>query len=185
MIRRILPRRNAVTRPRLVMSGAPGLRAARRAGAVMAVGLGVGAVALFAAALFAPVATGAASAPLAKAVTYIPASDVKAGFTKGAVLVDAGSYMVHASRRDAAGQAEVHDKDTDIIYVLEGTATLVTGGKVTDGRTTAPDEVRGPSISGGETRRLVAGDVVVVPNGTPHWFQEVQPPLLYYVVKVR
>jgi len=130
-----------------------------------------------------PAATG--TARVASGVTYLPAAEVKAGFAKGAVLVEAGRYMVHASRRDAAGQAEVHDKDTDIIYVLEGSATLVTGGSVVDGRTTAPDEVRGSAIKEGEARRLAAGDVVVVPNGTPHWFQEVQPPLLYYVVKVR
>ena len=121
----------------------------------------------------------------APGVTYLPAREVRSAFERGAVLVDAGSYMVHASRRDAAGQAEVHDRDTDIIYVLEGAATLVTGGLVVDGKPTAPGEVRGSAIERGERRRLAPGDVVVVPNGTPHWFQEVQPPLLYYVVKVR
>jgi glc operon protein GlcG len=79
----------------------------------------------------------------------------------------------------------VHTKDTDIVYVLRGSATFVTGGTVVDGRTTAPEEIRGTSIQGGQTLRLVPGDVVVVPNGTPHWFQEVRGPLLYYVVKVR
>lgn len=121
----------------------------------------------------------------AAAVTHIPAASVSAGFDKGAVLIDAGSYMVHASRRDAPGMAEVHDKDTDIIYILEGGALFVTGGRVVDAQVTAVDERRGPSIAGGETRRLAKGDVVVVPNGTPHWFREVQAPLLYYVVKVR
>jgi glc operon protein GlcG len=126
--------------------------------------------------------TAAATGP---GVTYLPAAQVTAGFSHGAVLVDGGRYMVHASRRDGAGQAEVHALDTDIIYVLEGTATLVTGGTVVGGKGTTPDEVRGSSIAGGETRSLAKGDVVVVPNGTPHWFREVQPPFLYYVVKVR
>jgi quercetin dioxygenase-like cupin family protein len=92
---------------------------------------------------------------------------------------------VHASRRDGAGKAEVHTRDTDIIYVLDGSATFVTGGTVVDGQTTAPDEIRGASIASGETRKLAKGDVVIVPNGTPHWFQEVKGPLSYYVVKVR
>jgi glc operon protein GlcG len=52
------------------------------------------------------------------------------------------------------------------------------------GRTTAADEIRGESIDGGSTRTLQTGDVVIVPNGTPHWFKEVGGPLLYYVVKV-
>ena len=54
-----------------------------------------------------------------------------------------------------------------------------------DGKTTAPDEIRGAAIAGGDTRRLAKGDVVIVPNGTPHWFKEVDGPVLYYVVKVR
>jgi mannose-6-phosphate isomerase-like protein (cupin superfamily) len=118
-------------------------------------------------------------------VRYVPAADVRAAFDHGAVLLDAGSYMVHASRRDAAGMAEVHLKDTDIVHVLHGAATIVTGGAVVGGRTTAPDEMRGVSIEGGSERRLAEGDVLVVPRGVPHWFREVDAPFLYYVVKVR
>jgi glc operon protein GlcG len=118
-------------------------------------------------------------------ITYIPAADVKAAFAKGAVLVKSENYMVHASRRDAAGKAEVHVKDADIIYVLEGSTTLVTGGTVVDGRTIEPDEIRGAGIEGGVSRTITKGDVVIVPKGTPHWFKEIQGPVLYYVVKVR
>ena len=121
-------------------------------------------------------------------VTYFDKERVAAAFAKGAVLFDGDggrNYMVHASRREAAGQAEVHDKDTDIIYVLDGTATFVTGGSVVDGRVTAADELRGASISGGDTRKLAKGDVLIVPAGTPHWFKEVKAPFTYYVVKVR
>ncbi|TMB41309.1 MAG: cupin domain-containing protein [Deltaproteobacteria bacterium] len=129
----------------------------------------------------------AASPSLGADVTYFPADKVSAAFAKGTVLFDGEgrNYMVHASRRDAAGQAEVHVRDADIIYVLEGSTTFVTGGTVVDGKTTAPDEIRGTRIDGGESRRLGKGDVIIVPNGTPHWFKEVQGPVLYYVVKVR
>jgi glc operon protein GlcG len=120
-------------------------------------------------------------------VEYFPNERVRDAFAKGAVLFDGDgtNYMVHASRRDAAGQAEVHLRDTDIIYVLDGATTFVTGGTVVDGKTTAPDEIRGAAIEGGDTRRLAKGDVMVVPNGTPHWFKDVDGPVLYYVVKVR
>ncbi len=123
----------------------------------------------------------------ASPVTYFDKDQVAGAFAKGAVLLDGAgrNYMVHASRREGPGQAEVHAKDTDIIYVLEGSATFVTGGAVVDGKTTAADEVRGASISNGTTRTLVKGDVIVVPAGTPHWFQQVKGPLTYYVVKVR
>jgi len=118
-------------------------------------------------------------------VTYLPSAEVTAGFAKGAVLFEGSRYMVHASRREKAGQAEVHLQDADIIYVLEGTATIVTGGEVVDGHETAPGEIRGASIRGGSNRRLSPGDVLIVPEKTPHWFSEVDAPFLYYVVKAR
>jgi mannose-6-phosphate isomerase-like protein (cupin superfamily) len=69
--------------------------------------------------------------------------------------------------------------------VLGGCATFVTGGTVLEGRRTGAGELRGSGIRDGETRKLSKGDVIVVPRGTPHWFQEVQAPFTYYVVKVR
>jgi len=122
------------------------------------------------------------------AVTYFDSKTVAAAFVKGSVLLDGSqgrNYMVHASHRDQAGMAEVHTLDADIIYVLKGTATFVTGGTVVDGRNIEPTELRGASIEGGETRQLAKGDVIIVPKGTPHWFKEVQGSFDYYVVKVR
>lgn len=126
--------------------------------------------------------TNGSSTPAA-AVTYFDSKDVKAAFAKGMPLLEVDGYKIHASHRDQAGMAEVHTLDTDIIYVLEGTATFITGGDVIDGKTTAPNEIRGASIRGGETRHLKPGDVIVVPNGVPHWFKEVSRPFNYYVVK--
>ena len=117
------------------------------------------------------------------AVTFIPASKVSAAFQKGMPLLETSGYKIHASRREEPGMAEVHVRDTDIIYVLDGTAMLVTGGDVVEGKTIATDEIRGASIRGGEPQRLQKGDVFVVPNGVPHWFKEIQGPFLYYVVK--
>lgn len=126
----------------------------------------------------------ASAAPPSAEVTEIDAADVKAAFEKGRPLVENDAYKLHASRREAAGQAEVHVRDTDVIYVLEGTATLVTGGRVVDAKTVAPDELRGAAIEDGTDRTIAAGDVVVIPNGVPHWFRDVPAPILYYVVKV-
>lgn len=120
---------------------------------------------------------------MTSAVTFMDSKTVAAAFVKGQPLVENNQYKVHASHRDAAGKAEVHEHETDIIYVLEGTATFVTGGKVIGGEMTAPGEIRGAGIEGGETRKLVKGDLVIVPQGTPHWFKEVKAPFNYYVVK--
>ncbi len=122
------------------------------------------------------------------AVTFFDAQTVNTAFDKGAVLIgdDKGeNYQVHASRREKSGLVEVHELDTDIIYVLEGTAMIVTGGKSLESKQTAPNEFRGTSVDGGETRQLKKGDVLIIPKGTPHWFKEVGGTFLYYVVKVR
>jgi mannose-6-phosphate isomerase-like protein (cupin superfamily) len=126
----------------------------------------------------------AAAGPPARDVTRIDAAAVRAAFAKGMPLLENDAYKVHASRREAPGQAEVHTRDTDVLYVLEGNATLVTGGSVVDGKTVAPDEIRGASIDGGTPRAIAPGDVVVIPNGVPHWFRDVAGPILYSVVTV-
>jgi quercetin dioxygenase-like cupin family protein len=118
-------------------------------------------------------------------VTYVPSERVAAAFLKGMPLVERENYKVHASRREAAGQVEVHTKDTDVIYVLTGAATFVTGGTMEGGKSVGAEEVRGTLIDGGQTRTIRPGDLIIVPNGTPHWFKEVPAPMTYYVVKVR
>jgi quercetin dioxygenase-like cupin family protein len=118
-------------------------------------------------------------------VIALSAEQVSAAFAKGMPLVERENYKVHASRREAAGQVEVHTRDTDVIYVLAGTATFVTGGTVVGGKNTGPEEIRGTSVDGGTSRTIHAGEVLIVPSGVPHWFKEVPAPMTYYVVKVR
>jgi mannose-6-phosphate isomerase-like protein (cupin superfamily) len=118
-------------------------------------------------------------------VTAIRQDEVSAAFAQGKPLIEATDYKIHASRRDGPGVAEIHTRDTDIAYVLKGSATLVTGGRPVGVSSVAPEELRGSALEGGETTELVPGDVVVIPNGVPHWFKEVKAPFIYYVVKVR
>lgn len=139
-------------------------------------------LAAVAAAALAPTATQPGPAA---AVRLIDKERVSAAFRKGEPLVETADYKVHASHRSAAGQSEVHTDETDILYMLSGSATLVTGGTVVDPVTVEAGEIRGSAIRGGERRHLAAGDVVIVPKGTPHWFESVPAPIDYYAVKVR
>jgi glc operon protein GlcG len=129
-----------------------------------------------------------ASATSAAPVTFFGSEKVADAFEKGAVLFDArpfgANFEVHASKRSAPGQAEVHTNETDVIYVLDGEATFVTGGKVVEGQSIGPNEIRGSEIAGGEERRIARGDVIIVPAGRPHWFKQVPATFHYYVVKV-
>ena len=136
-----------------------------------------------AAGISAPLGTTGSSATPPDAVTYLSSKEVSAAFMKGMPLLETLGYKVHASRRDKNGQAEIHTRDTDILYVIEGTATLVTGGEAVKAASIAPEELRGEAIVGGQSRALVKGDVVVIPNGVPHLFKDVSGPFLYFVVK--
>ncbi len=132
--------------------------------------------------------TSAMSSERGPAVSYWEKSQVDEAFSKGVVLFDGSdgrNYMVHASRREIPGLAEIHTKDADVIYVLQGSSTFVTGGEAVDAKHIAPYELRGSSINGGETRKIAKGDVIIVPHGEPHQFLEVTNPFLYFVVKVR
>lgn len=119
-------------------------------------------------------------------VLFFDAKQVSTSFSTGSVLLDGSDrhYMVHTSRRDKPGLAEIHTLDTDIIYVMEGTATFVTGGTAVDAKAIEPNEIRGSRIEGGVTRQLSKGEVIIVPNNTAHWFKEVNSQFLYYTIKV-
>src|SRR5437899_3583371 len=137
-----------------------------------------------------PSKTGSANevsgAPMMKATNdaiFIDASHVAAAFAKGRPLLETAGYKVHASRRIEPGQAEIHTLDTDVVYVVDGSASLVTGGKAIDAKEVAPNEVKGTKIEGGEQHHITKGEVIVIPNGVPHQFTAVTDELHYFVCK--
>jgi len=123
------------------------------------------------------------AAPLSK-VTFLDHEKVAAALAKGGSLVSASDVIVSGSHRVKPGQVEVHDHEMDVLYIIDGSATFVSGGKIVGAKNTRPGQWLGTDITGGQTQALVKGDVVVVPAGTPHWFKEVPGPLSYFVVKV-
>ena len=99
-----------------------------------------------------------------------------------------GSYRNHSflvAHREGSGEAELHETQNDVMVVESGEATLVVGGTVVDARTTAPHEIRGSSIRGGEKVALAAGDVVHIPIKTAHqMLLEGGKQITYFVVKI-
>jgi glc operon protein GlcG len=132
-------------------------------------------------------AVSAVSAAASGPVKQFSADQVADAFAKGAVLFENPevNYQIHTSQRTQTGQAEVHTRDTDLIRVVAGEATFVTGGTVVSPKPIAADEIRGSEIAGGETRQLRVGDVIIVPHGVPHWFKAVNGTFQYYTIKVR
>jgi mannose-6-phosphate isomerase-like protein (cupin superfamily) len=117
-------------------------------------------------------------------VVHVDPEKVAAALAKGGTLVTRPDLLVQGSHREAAGQVEVHDKETDVLYILDGEATFAYGGRMVGGKVTQPGQWLGSDIAGGETHHLGKGDVFVVPAGVPHWFKEVPKSVSYFVVKV-
>jgi mannose-6-phosphate isomerase-like protein (cupin superfamily) len=99
-----------------------------------------------------------------------------------------GSYGIDSflmAHREGSGEAELHETKNDVMVIESGEATLVVGGTVVDPKTTAPHEIRGPSIKGGERKLLAAGDVVHIPVKVPHqMLVESGKQITYFVVKI-
>src|SRR5436305_7785676 len=121
--------------------------------------------------------------PPATAAIFIDSKKIAAAFMKGMPLLETAGYKVHASRRVEPGQAEIHTLDTDVIYVVDGSATLVTGGKAIDKKVIGPNEIRGSRIEGGEEHHITKGDAIIIPNGVAHQFTAVAGELHYFVCK--
>jgi mannose-6-phosphate isomerase-like protein (cupin superfamily) len=86
----------------------------------------------------------------------------------GETLKEYPGHCAMLSFRSRSGMAEVHENIADLFYVLEGRATMVTGGTVAGAKTINPGEIRGDSIEGGARQEMRAGDVLHVPAGLPH-----------------
>jgi mannose-6-phosphate isomerase-like protein (cupin superfamily) len=131
----------------------------------------------------------------ASPVKIYPKSVVEGQFENNKLILEPGhngQFFVETSRRLKDGEAELHEDETDVFYVLKGSSTLIYGGKMTDPLTTMvngnslpPGQIHGKTIIGGTSAKLNAGDFVVIPSGQPHMFADVQPPFWYLVVKVR
>ena len=95
-----------------------------------------------------------------------------------------GNHYTMVAFREKTGSAEVHQTEADIFVVVDGTASLVTGGKLVNAHTEKPGELRAASIEGGKRQSLEKGSVVHIPAGVPHQLIVENGPFTYFVVKV-
>jgi mannose-6-phosphate isomerase-like protein (cupin superfamily) len=85
-------------------------------------------------------------------------------------ILSLAPYRANLEYRTATAPAAVHEKEAEFFYVIEGSGTLVTGGKLTEEKRQNPSNLGGSGIEGGQTRAVAKGDFVVVPENTPHQF---------------
>jgi mannose-6-phosphate isomerase-like protein (cupin superfamily) len=130
-------------------------------------------------------------------VKYWSASELKGYEKKLSAKVDAqkiasepfGKFGTSAtaqiSHREGPGIAEVHELVGDFFVVQSGEATLVTGGQVVSPKTSAPNEIRGASIEGGQKQKLSAGDIIYIPAKVPHQLLVEGKQFTYFVIKAK
>ena len=88
-------------------------------------------------------------------------------------LIQLAPYNVSLEYRASVGNAAVHETEAELFYVVDGSATLVTGGKLTAESRTNAENLTGTGIEGGTSRHVAKGDFVMVPERTPHWFSAI------------
>ena len=141
---------------------------------------------------------------------YIPASELQA-YTQKAIVenltdqqvrdVDIGKAhigigMVHRGKLDkpAPNSVAEHDQVSEVYHIVDGSATLVLGADIAD-RQRRPSTLRtvrefnGPGNNGSDIRNGVAynikaGDVLVIPAGTGHWFTRIDDHIDYLMVRI-
>jgi mannose-6-phosphate isomerase-like protein (cupin superfamily) len=105
-------------------------------------------------------------------------------------VVDVGGYHVGVygvyRPKSIPQEANIHmTKVTEVYYILEGSATLVTGGTIPDAKPMAPNSttLQGARIEGGVSRHIAKGDVIIIPGRTPHWFSQMDSDLHYLITR--
>ena len=88
-------------------------------------------------------------------------------------MIRLDQYNVSLEYRAAVANAAVHETEAELFYVIDGSATLVTGGKLRNETRTNAANLSGSGIDGGVSRRVAKGDFIMVPEGVPHWFSAI------------
>lgn len=126
-----------------------------------------------------------ASAQTPAMKTFASSSDVAAMIAKAKAerkpdqptfaqpILQLAPYTASLEYRAAVGPAALHQTEAEMFYVIEGSATLVTGGKLVNEKRTNAANLTGTAIEGGSARAVAKGDFVIVPENTPHWFSPI------------
>jgi mannose-6-phosphate isomerase-like protein (cupin superfamily) len=110
------------------------------------------------------------------ATTVVTAAEVAAMIAKspadrnalGQRIIQLGTYSINMEHRVVNQAAAVHEKEAELFYVIEGSGTIVTGGKLVEEKRTNDANLSGTSIEGGVSKKISKGDWVLVPEGVPH-----------------
>jgi len=120
-----------------------------------------------------------------RSATYVESQRLLDNFGKANAnpIVPGDGYEVQTNRRVKNGNIEIHVKETDIFYVMAGSATILVGGTAVEPKETRANQMTAKDMQNPQSYDLNKGDVLVIPAGTPHWFKQVNGSIDYLVVK--
>ena len=95
-------------------------------------------------------------------------------------ILELGGYDGHLEYRASVGNAALHETEAELFYVIDGSATLTTGGKLVNETRTDAANLNGSAIEGGTKRNVAKGDWILVPQNTPHWFSPINGVIVLY-----
>jgi len=99
-------------------------------------------------------------------------------------LLQLAPYNANLEYRASVGPAAVHEHEAEMFYVIDGSGTMVTGGKLANEKRTNSENLTGTGIEGGMPREVAKGDFIVVPENTPHWFSAINGAIVLMTLHV-
>ena len=99
-------------------------------------------------------------------------------------ILELSGYDGHLEFRAAVGNAALHETEAELFYVIDGSATLTTGGKLVNEKRADAANLNGTAIEGGTPRKIAKGDWILVPQNTPHWFSPINGVLVLFSMHV-
>jgi mannose-6-phosphate isomerase-like protein (cupin superfamily) len=93
-------------------------------------------------------------------------------------ILQLAPYNANLEYRTAVGPASLHEKEAELFYVIDGSGTLVTGGKLVNEKRNNAENLAGTAIEGGKSQAVAKGDFAIVPENTPHWFSAINGTLV-------
>lgn len=122
--------------------------------------------------------------------TYASAADIAALMAKfeaakqpgtpmnGAALLQLAPYAANLEYRTSVGPAAVHESEAELVVVLDGSGSIVIGGRLLGETRRNAENLSGTGIEGGAVQKLAKGDVLIVPENTAHWFNAINGKLV-------
>jgi mannose-6-phosphate isomerase-like protein (cupin superfamily) len=99
-------------------------------------------------------------------------------------ILQLAPYTAALEYRTAMAPAALHEADAELMYVIDGSGTIVTGGKLTDPKRVNASNLSGANIEGGTSQTMNKGDFLVVPQNTPHQITPNGAPIILMTMKM-